>query len=902
MMQQILLGFGGSATTSAVSPNHSVQFDGDGDYIESTTDSNVPVGTGDFTLEFWVRFASSDSTLDTVSETRSSTGASDGFLVGRFHTSGHEDQMEVYSAGNYTGVTSGALSNNTWYHIAVVRNSGTLRMYVNGQDTGTTYSDSNNYSNDDIRIGANVDTTYYLDGNVADFRLTTSAVYTSNFAPPTDQLDPVTGTAILCCQDATGAGTATTGDNFTTVGNVTAVAVAPTTSGGGNQVYVDDVFSTFLYTASGSTQPIDNGIDLAGEGGMVWMKNRSSGGSYTNNTIVDSERIGSNGHKSLYPNLSSGEFDPPVNEAVVTTFNSNGFTRGNNLNVINGDNVSWTFRKQPGFFDIVTWNGDNSSTRSIPHSLGSEPGMVIVKRTNGTNNWYTYHRSLPDPLTRWVSLNSTQEAIQANPGQNMWGAMTSTDIGITTYFGLNTTGESYIAYIFAHDDQRFGENGDEAIIKCGTYSGDGTSGNADGNEQDLGFEPQFLMIKNISRDSDPYTGWLMFDSSRGVPYGKGTNFPNGDDEFLYANKDLDEQTDGVVNFTPTGFSFSNSGYNLNYSSGGTPDEYIYMAIRRPNKIPTYGTDVFAMEDPGSPLNPDGLAYTAGFTVDMVFFKERSNTDSFINASRVLGNQNWLKTQDSMAENNTISYGTWDHSTGWFSTANANMSWMFKRAPGFFEISSYTGSGGNHATAPKTVNHQLGVVPELIIIKNRSSVKNWKVWSSAIGAQKLGTLNTDANWGSDSQIKNVTSTTFDVGLDGAFTHTNASGDIHIAYLFASIPGVSKIGTYTGTSTNGAFSVATGFVPRFVMIKSINVAGEWIIYDSVRDLKVGGTNAKALSLSEGTSNNANETTIGSVDGIRAKFSSVTANCGFVVNGAAASSDVNVYNEEFFYFAIA
>lgn len=898
MMQQMLLSFGGSATTSAVTPNHSVQFDGDGDYIESTTDSNVPVGNGDFTLEFWVRFADASPDLDTISETRSSTGASDGFLVGRFHTSGHEDQMEVYSAGTYTGVASGALSNNTWYHIAVVRNSGTLRMYVNGQDTGTTYSDSNNYSNDDIRIGANVATQHYLDGNVADFRLTTSALYTSNFAPPTDQLDPVTGTAILCCQDATGAGTATTGDNFTTVGNVTAVAVAPTTSGGGNQVYVDDVFSTWLYNGNASEQVIPNGIDLANEGGLVWMKERSGQG-FDDHVLVDTVRGRFKGLKTNSGNQETTSSDP---YPYIASFDTTGFTSGynNSNNYDPAEYVSWTFRKQPGFFDIVIWNGDNSATRSIPHSLGSEPGMVIVKRTNGTNNWFTYHRSLPDPLTRWVSLNRTQEAIQANVGSNMWGAMTSTDIGITNYFGLNTTGQSYIAYIFAHDDQRFGQNGNEAIIKCGTYTGLGTSGDADSNEQDLGFEPQFLMVKNISRDSDPYTGWLMFDSSRGVSYGKGTTSPNGDDQYLYANSDSTEQTDAVVNFTPTGFSLTNSGYNLNYSTqagvGGTSDEYIYMAIRRPNKPPTYGTDVFAMEDPGSPVNPDGLAFTAGFTVDMALFKERSNTDSFINMSRVLGNQNWLKTQHTDAENNTISAGTWDHSTGWFSTASANMSWMFKRAPGFFEISSYTGSGGAHDTAPKTVNHQLGVVPELIIIKNRSSAKHWKVWSSAIGAQKLGTLNTDASWGSDSQIKNVTSTTFDVGLDGAFTHTNASTDLHIAYLFASVPGVSKIGTYTGVSSNGAALVTLGFTPRFIMVKSINASGEWIIYDSVRDLKIGSTSAKALSLSEGTTNNANETTIGSVDGLRATLT------GFVINGFGASSDVNVYNEEFFYFAIA
>ena len=856
----------GSATTSAVTPNHSVQFDGDGDYIESTTDSNVPVGTGDFTLEFWVRFASSDSTLDTVSETRSSTSSSvsDGFLVGRFHTSGHEDQMEIFVAGNYTGVASDALSNNTWYHIAAVRSSGTLRMYVNGQDTGTTYSDSNNYSNDDIRIGANIDTTYYLDGNVADFRLTTSALYTSNFAPPTDQLDPVTGTAILCCQDATGAGTATTGDNFTTVGNVTAVAVAPTTSGGGNQIYVDDVFSTYLPSTATSDQPlnIDNGIDLAGEGGLVWLKRRD--GTSTQHALIDTERNADTA--LLLP--STGGNSVLTGAPYSSSFDSDGFTWGseNNFHPTGANYVSWTFRKAPGFFDVVTFQKTSGRT-GVSHSLGSVPGMIIVKNIDNNQDWYVYHRSLTSN-SYYLRLNDNAGEV-SNSG--VWNAETPTSTEFAVGSAL-TTDDNYVAYIFAHDDAQYGTDEDESIIKCGTWTA--SSGAASIN---LGFEPQFVLIKNATDAG----AWFIFDNMRGMVAG-------GNDSYLRPDSDgIENSGSNFIEPTPTGFDVLNL--------GGSQD-FIYMAIRRPHKPPVYGTEVFAMEDPGVPLNPDGLAFTSGFAVDMAFFKERSGTDSFINMSRVLGNQNWLKTQHTDAENNNITFGTWDHSTGWFSTGSANMSWMFKRAPGFFEISSYSGSGGAHDTAPKTVNHQLGVVPELIIIKNRTSVKNWKVWSSAIGAQKLGTLNTDTSWGFDFQIKNVTSTTFDVGLDGAFTHTNASGDIHIAYLFASIPGVSKIGTYTGVSVNGAALVTLGFTPRFIMVKSINASGEWIIYDSVRDLKIGSTSAKALSLSEGTTNNANETTIGSVDGLRATLT------GFVINGAGASSDVNVYNEEFFYFAIA
>ena len=53
--------------------------------------------------------------------------------------------------------------------------------------------------------------------------------------------------------------------------------------------YIEDVFSTYLYTGDGSSaQNINNGIDLSGKGGMVWVKSRSNA---TTNVIVDTSRF-----------------------------------------------------------------------------------------------------------------------------------------------------------------------------------------------------------------------------------------------------------------------------------------------------------------------------------------------------------------------------------------------------------------------------------------------------------------------------------------------------------------------------------------------------------------------------------------------------------------------------------
>ena len=125
--------------------------------------------------------------LDCIMETRSNTSLSDGFLIGRFHTSGHENKIELYTAGSYRVTADVTTSNNTWVHVAAVRQSGTTRMYINGQAQSTTYSDSNNYSNDDLIIGENANNTYNPHGLISNFRMVKgTAVYTSNFTHPTD--------------------------------------------------------------------------------------------------------------------------------------------------------------------------------------------------------------------------------------------------------------------------------------------------------------------------------------------------------------------------------------------------------------------------------------------------------------------------------------------------------------------------------------------------------------------------------------------------------------------------------------------------------------------------------------------------------------------------------------------
>ena len=169
----------------------------------TTTSSDYALGTDDFTVEFFVYFSGKHTTLSNIIETRSATTASDGFLIGRFQTSGHENKIEMYTAQNYRVTADRTVENDTWVHIALVRASATTKLYVDGTAYSTTYSDSNNYSNTEMIFGKNVADTYQLTGFISNFHVVKgTAIYTANFTPPTNQIQKRSDTVFLGFQSA----------------------------------------------------------------------------------------------------------------------------------------------------------------------------------------------------------------------------------------------------------------------------------------------------------------------------------------------------------------------------------------------------------------------------------------------------------------------------------------------------------------------------------------------------------------------------------------------------------------------------------------------------------------------------------------------------------------------------
>lgn len=314
---------------------------------------------------------------------------------------------------------------------------------------------------------------------------------------------------------------------------------------GGGAIYIEDVFSTSLYTGTSANQDITNGIDLADKGGLVWLKNRTSAFSHM---LFDTERGAT---KSLSSDGSSVE---ATDATALTSFNSDGFSIGTAVEINNSgtDVVSWTFAKQAGFFDVVTYTGNSTAGREIPHNLGSTPGMIIVKCLTDTTNWRVYHTSLGADY--WLELNTN--IAQAGPSADTWNSTepTSTVFTVGSTASINGSGEDYVAYVFA-------PAADESIIKCGSYEG---NGNSDGPEIDLGWEPQWLLIK----DADGANNWVVQDTVRGIATG-------GNDPYLQPNNNTSESgAFDSVDVTATGFKIKTSSGIWN-DLGKT---HIYMAI------------------------------------------------------------------------------------------------------------------------------------------------------------------------------------------------------------------------------------------------------------------------------------------------------------------------------------
>jgi len=600
---------------------------------------------------------------------------------------------------------------------------------------------------------------------------------------------------------------------------------------GGDKVYVDDLVSITPWMGNGqNSRAIVNNLDYTDGKGLVWIKHRgSSVAGLLHNTVRGAS-------KSVRPASNAQEFtDYPF--GTLSSFNNNGFTLAtgsSNVNYVNQNNekfISWGFKAAEKFMDIQVYDGTGSEQR-INHDLGVIPYMVIIKRLEDSDSWIVWHNRMTTQAGGYLQLNSN--AAQGNQS-TYWssdGTAPNDQVGnwkIGPHNHVNANGEKYLMILFAHNEAVFGETRNKPLCHVYSYTGDGSNS----NHVNIGFEPQFTMIKR--RDSTGH--WYMHDAMRGVISGHS-------DWRLQADQyDQDALSGNYIKYTPTGFTLESAAGGIN-SNGQT---YLYIAIRRPDagvgKPVELGTDVLSMVYGNSGgTNP---SFVSNFPVDFAFTRQPATSEAWYTAARLIQGK-YLFANDVYEEQSASNY-LFDHDNGWRdgSAITSYFSWMWKRHAGF-DVVAYTGNG----SAGHQISHNFLKTPEMIWVKRRSGTTNWFVYHKNLNGGSSPEdyylkLNSDSAETDATTAWNDTAPTASHFTVGTHAQVNENGSNFLAVLFTSIPGISKLGGYTGTSSSPSVTITTGFSPRFLLIKRIDGVRDWCVFDTVRGIG-SGTNDYKLRL--------------------------------------------------------
>jgi len=487
--------------------------------------------------------------------------------------------------------------------------------------------------------------------------------------------------------------------------------------------------------------------------------------------------------------------------------------------------------------------------------------MIAIKNLSRAADWMVWHRGLSG-INYGITLNN--DWAEFTNGAILTASPTSTTVTIKNpgYDGAatNNNGDSYVMYLWAHNnnDGEFGPTGDQDIIKCGSYTGNGS---ASGPDINLGFEPQWLLIKRRDSSSED---WFIQDILRGLPV--TVSGINKETRSLRPNSTSTEADNGLdFHLKPNGFQATTSSSKMN----GSGLNYIYIAIRRgPMAVPTSASDVFDIFEQtlGGGVGYSTVSATEPpFPIDFLLHKWHKSNREWDVMDRVRGSTAFSQTNGDNAEQNEPGWldgidrmqGLRTGSNGGvFYGTTDSIGYFWKRAPGYLDVVAYQGN----STAGRTINHNLNAVPEMIWVKARTGTEHWEVYHSALGNTQALRLNdsTAAYTGSWNNAS-PTSSVFTVSSSGG---VNSSSHHYIAYLFATAAGVSKVGSYSGnggTSANGnGQDIDCGFSngARFVIIKPSNAGDHWFVYDTTRGIVAGSEPTLQLNLTSAQSATSDE----------------------------------------------
>ena len=304
-------------------------------------------------------------------------------------------------------------------------------------------------------------------------------------------------------------------------------------------------FQTKLYSGDGSTDvshTFDGSEDM--QANLIWFKRRNGS---ANHFLYDSVR-GAN--RSLVPNDTDVEATSGEQTTFLSSFDSDGFTLGDDSNNVNGSGQSyalWAWKESAtAGFDIVTYTGTGSA-KTENHSLSAKPEFFVVKSRTFGEQWECYHKSLG--ATKCIQWDDdSAEADIAGRFNDTEPTTSVFTVGDADAVNKNTY--TYVTYLWRSV---------QGFSKIGKYKG---TGNANGTFIYTGFRPAWVFIKKTSGSDN----WILVDNKR--------DGYNGSVEPIYINLANAEATAEPMDLLSNGFKMLRTDGGEN-ASGAT---YIYMAF------------------------------------------------------------------------------------------------------------------------------------------------------------------------------------------------------------------------------------------------------------------------------------------------------------------------------------
>jgi len=752
-------------TTSA----YAGSFNGSSQYLSLANPTQLAYGTGDFTFESWVYFNSVSGT-SFIYDARPA-GTSGGAYTSVYQTNG----VLYYAVNSINAITGQTLVAGVWYHIAVSRSGSSTKMFVNGAQTGSTYSDTTNYIVGTNRPVIGIDgnsVNSWINGYISNLRVIKgTALYTQNFTPPSSALTAVTNTQLLTLQSATIVDNSANALAITNNGSVAVVGgVEPFTyplwtadySGNANNWSFNNILTYYdgmrdvptLTSATVANYAVANPLD------------KNTNVTVTNGNLTVSTAVTNAGIRgSMY--VSSGKY---YWEATCTT--------KTNYPIVGIANLAWDntyVGSSSGSYgyanDGIKYNNGSTASYGASYTSGDIIGIALDLDA-GT---LVFYKNNVSQGTAYSSLSGTFAPAFSGQASDVWslnfGQLPFTYTPPSGFVALNTFNLPTSTIVKGN-----------TVMDATIYTGTGTTQTI---TNAAGFRPDLVWIKQRNGTQDHY--W--FDSIRGATVYLTSTSTNGDN---------------TVSNTLT--SFNSNGYSAggNTATNGNTLTYVgwqWQAGQGSSSTNTAGSITstvsvntsagFSVVTYTGASGTQTIGHGLGVAPKMIITKCRNANESWWTYHASLGHTQYLAL-NSTAAAGSLSWGGaptstvyYNNSPNFMTSGNTYVNYCWAEIAGFSRFGSYTGNGSTDGTFVYT-----GFLPKYILIKASSFSglnSDWFIYDTA-----RNTYNTPGNFLcadlSQAEASGVPIDCLSNGfkLRGTGSGTNSNGATYIFAAFASNP--------------------------------------------------------------------------------------------------------------------